>query len=104
LMVSGGSSRGAKIRTFGLDMEAPWGEQPWNGSASLGERGGKRMGETRRTAHCRAMARRPAHSAAIASACMSAAARKRLGAAPDAASAAGGANVLIRPKTAGAKA
>ena len=24
LMVSGGSSRGAKIRTFGLDMQAPW--------------------------------------------------------------------------------
>ena len=27
LMVSGGSSRGAKIRTFGLDMQAPW--QTW---------------------------------------------------------------------------
>jgi hypothetical protein len=24
VMVSGGSSRGAKIRTFGLDMKAPW--------------------------------------------------------------------------------
>src|SRR3954447_12951692 len=39
LTVSGGSSRGAKINTFGLDMNAPWGMARGRGALVKGDGG-----------------------------------------------------------------